>query len=953
MKKKLLFPCLLLIATMLLTCLFAFGASAEATVSMTDVAAGTTTPAAGDIVTISNEAELQAFSKYVSDGGATEGITFRLESDIALTVNPVKYQGQYLTNLNPIGGVYNGATEVQAFKGIFDGNGKTISNLVITNKYVDSTGAKKSTTKDMTDYCGLFATIDGGTVKDLTVKINQIVQVGTNGAYGAITGYATNATISNTMVLAEDETATQIDITKNTSTAIAGLVGSAKSSVIDGCTVKITVKGYAVVAAIVGTAEDTAIRNCVAGGTYSNHTTAGTVLGGIAGELTGVSTAANCYSSAALSGQSTLGGIVGVVGADATVENCFSDATVSTGVTSTGVALKSGTLVGINNGTVKHSFGLRAADKGRFDAHADIGENLGAVEEIYAFMVKTEGDVTSFVVGTVTVTPTELHCSPEISAASSCTEEEIASGCAACGGTGYLKVTLYEFVPAEDGAIANLADALNAWVAENSTADVAYANWVVNGATIVNCKHTTTKYVAYEGKAPDCIHEGEGDMLCAFCDKLIEEGVTIPATPDAHTSPDGKYYTCVAYDCVVCKTHVEASQDHTIDAAFPCKDQTCTRCHNLIKGSVAHTKPEDFDESKPCAEYTCTTCSTKTHDVEHTAPDVIAPCQDSICEVCGHVAHAGNGQHVAGLAPTCTRGQFCMECGLQLNPPRGHAWGDPATCGSAQICTVCEEENPDAPATGEHTPDKEDATCTEHQYCLVCENILHYAKGHTLPTGVDVDCGTGKSCTVCYTVLESATGDHSVDWSEATVIRPATPTRTGIIEATCYDCGRVIEGYITCSVTDKKAYVTITVDGEECYFSTDVTADVVLGKVASVKDVTFAEGYVALQAIAVDLYDGYGEAASLDCKANVSLVLNNSAKEMASDKLKLYAVNGTTATEITGFTVADGYINFETSAVGTFVIAGEEAAAFETLGTVTPKTQKAVLAVPYTKEDEI
>lgn len=948
MKKKLLLPCLLLTAVMLFTCVFALGVSA-ATVTMTDVAAGTT-PAAGDIVTISDEAELKAFSKYVSDGGVTEGITFRLESDIALTLDPTKFQGQYLTNLNPIGGVYNGAAAVQAFKGIFDGNGKTVSNLVITNKYVDSTGTNKGATGNKTDYCGLFATIDGGTVKDLTVKVNQINMVGTNGAHGVITGYATNASIINTMVLAEDDAATQITNTKNTSTAQAGLVGSAKNSVIDGCTVKITIKGYKIVAAIVGTAENTAIRNCVAGGTYSN--TQNSVLGGVAGEITGTSIVANCYSSAALSGKTTLGGIVGVVGEGASVENCFSDASVSTGAT-----LTYGVLVGENNGTVKHSFGLRAADKGRFDAHADIGENNGAVDAIYAYTVETTDDVTSFVVGTVTVTPTELPCSTEISAGSTCTEEAANSDCTACGGTGYLKVTLYEFVPSEDSAIANLADALNAWVKENSTEDVAYVDWVVNGNTIVNCKHNTTKYVAYEGKAPNCVTPGEGDLVCAFCDKLIETGVTIPANPDAHTSPDGKYYTCVAYDCVVCSAHIEATQKHNIDASLVCKDQTCTRCHNLIEADVAHTKPDNFDESKPCAEYVCTVCSTKTYDGEHVAPDVKAPCQSSICEICGYVVQAGSGMHKAGLAPTCTTGQYCLDCGTELNPPRGHEWGDHATCGSAQLCDICGEANPDEPATGLHTPNMDAPTCLEHVQCTVCNRLLEYATGHTYDPNAEIDCGHGKSCSVCYTVVESASGEHNIDWSTAEVIRPATPTRTGIVIATCDDCGREVEGYTTYSVQDADGRVTVSDVGVLLY--TGSTVDVSFKKVANYKNVVLADGYLPLQVVVIDVLDSLGEWVEVEGGATVTLILNKSAVKMELGKLKLYSVANGKATEITITEIADGYITFTADTLGIFLLAGESTAAFEVLGSIPAKTQQkqtAALVGTYSyekRDDEI
>ena len=231
--------------------------------------------------------------------------------------------------------------------------------------------------------------------------------------------------------------------------------------------------------------------------------------------------------------------------------------------------------------------------------------------------------------------------------------------------------------------------------------------------------------------------------------------------------------------------------------------------------------------------------------------------------------------------------------------------------------------------------------------------MLKYRKGHTMQEGVDVDCGKGKSCTVCYTVLESATGDHNVDWSEATVVRAATATRTGIIETTCYDCGRKVEGYITCSVSDKNGYVIITADGQECYFNTDITADAVLGQVANAKDVVLAKGYLALQMVTVDLYDGYGEAARADGTVNVKLILNNSAKEMASDKLKLYSVDGTTATELTAFTVADGYISFNTSSFGTFMIAGEKKAAFNTLGEAAKQPAAKAALIDVKKDDEI
>lgn len=926
MKKKLLFPCLLLTAAMLFACLLTFGVSAK-TVTMTDVAAGEAV-AAGDIVTISNEAELKAFSKYVSDGGLTEGVTFRLENDIELSFNATKYSGQYLTTLNPIGGTYNGASANVAFKGTFDGNGKTISNFNVTTSYVDASGANARDTKAVIG--ALFAAVDGGTVKDLTLGVYQIAQVG--GVNGAIAATATGATFLNCSVIADTIEAAnpttqtnQINLTKNTVASLGGIVGYAKDSVIDGCNVNVAIKGYQVVAGIVGTAENTVVRNCVVGGTYTN--TQNSIVGGVAGELTGTSSVKNCYSSASLSGKGTLGGVVGAVGADAVVENCFSSANVATAATIT-----SGSLVGINNGTVKHSFGLRSVDKTRFDAHADIAQQNGKVENIYAYQAITEGETTVFTVGTITPEQKDINCWDAPHMGGTCTADE--PGCGVCN-QGLLSLWVYDFVPSEDAAIANLADALNAWVAENDDAD--YAAWVVSGGTIVNCKHGTLEYVAHAGEAPTCVDDGHGDLVCALCGMVAEADVTIPANPEAHASADGKTYACVSFECVYCEKLIEATAEHLINATLACKEQTCSRCHSTVAPTASHTHPEGFDETKPCAEYICTVCNVKVHDVEHSLPSYFAPCQDVTCSVCQLVVQQGNGMHAPGLAPNCTRSQYCMDCGKLIQAAQGHKWGDPANCGYAQICTVCDIPNPDAPATGEHvpSPDMPESTCTEDCYCTVCNLVIEPAKRHPLADRVGtIDCGHGVTCGLCLAVVEDATGEHTVDWTDVTVVRPATKDRTGIVITHCLDCDRELEGYITCSASDEGLLAIVTVDGEEVYFYVGTTVQVTLGKIADYKTLAYADGYIPMQVITVSIVDAAGEKVAVDGAFAMSLILNKSVAQMDSAKLKLYAVNGETLTEIAIGGIADGYISFTASADGTFVIAGERAAALTLFGTV-------------------
>lgn len=933
MKKKLLFPCLLLTAAMLFACLLTFGVSAK-TVTMTDVAGGEAV-VAGDIVTISNEAELKAFSKYVSNGGLTEGVTFRLENDIELSFDAAKHLGQYLTTLNPIGGTYNGASADVAFKGTFDGNGKTISNFNVTTSYVNADGANAS---DTTAIIGsLFASVEGGTVKDLTLAVYQIARVA--GVNGAIAATATDATFLNCSVIADTIEAatpqtqtTQINLTRTTVANVGGIVGYAKDSVIDGCNVNLAIKGYNVVAGIAGTAENTAIRNCVVSGTYTNSQNS--VLGGVAGELTGTSSVKNCYSSAELDGKNTLGGIVGVVGADAVVENCFSSANVKTAA-----KLTSGSLVGINNGTVKHSFGLRSADKTRFDAHADIAQQDGTVESIYAYRVTTEGEITVFTVGTITGVQKDINCWDAPHMGGSCTAD--APGCSACN-RGLLSLWVYDFVPSEDAAIANLADALNAWVAENT--DEEYAAWVVSGNTIVNCKHGTLEYAAYAGEAPTCINEGHGDLVCALCGMIIETDVTIPVNPEAHASADGKTYACVSYECVYCEEMIEATATHLINPTLVCKEQTCSRCHNAVAPTASHTHPEGFDASMPCTEYICTVCNIKTHDVEHSLPSYFAPCQDVACSVCKLVVQTGNGRHAPGLAPNCTRSQYCMDCGKLIQAAYDHSWGEEANCGYAQICTVCDEPNPKAPATGAHvpSPDMPESTCTEDCYCTVCNLVIEPAKKHPLDNRVGVvDCGHGVTCGLCHAVVEDATGQHTVNWSNVTVVRPATKDRTGIVITNCLDCGRELEGYITCTASDAGLYAIVTVNSQDAYFYVGTTVQVALGAIADYKALAYADGYIPLQVITVSLVDANGAKVAVNAALAMSLVVNNSVAQMNVANLKLYSVNGGNLTEIAIGGIANGYISFTAYGDGTFVIAGDRAVALAMFGTINNPVVKA------------
>lgn len=210
-------------------------------------------------------------------------------------INDIDAAGQKLT---PIAG--NGLVE---FKGIFDGNGKTISNITI------------STT---TDYTGLFGRVGvGGVVKNLTI-----------GGKSSVAG-------------------------KSSVGAFAGML----SGTVDNCVNNATIAATAATSnmgGIVGQASGTAaITNCVNNGTIAAGKTQ---TGGIVGYANGTDIRiANVHNTANITGTTKTGGIVGHM-INTTMDNAINDGTVTGTTDVAGIAGYSNKVCGItgakNHGAV-------------------------------------------------------------------------------------------------------------------------------------------------------------------------------------------------------------------------------------------------------------------------------------------------------------------------------------------------------------------------------------------------------------------------------------------------------------------------------------------------------------------------------------------------------------------------------------------------------------------------
>ena len=266
---------------------------------------------------IANDTDLKAFRDKVNVGDAFVGKTITLTDDVDLK----NEEWTPIGNGSRSGSTYTG----NAFKGIFDGKSKSISNVKIT-----------ANTTDANDAIGLFGVVDGGTVKNVTLNVN--INVVNNKLAGGAIGLLVNG-----------GTAEKIHVTGNVKAAdgVGGIVGRMLiSGTIKECVNEAVVDAAEVGSGsgggIVGKAYYTAtgkamnIQDCenrgsitaahcaggiaglsaanVSGCTNSGSVTAGNHAGGIVGEQTNYGAVSGNTNSADVIGKNTAaGGIIGWV----------------------------------------------------------------------------------------------------------------------------------------------------------------------------------------------------------------------------------------------------------------------------------------------------------------------------------------------------------------------------------------------------------------------------------------------------------------------------------------------------------------------------------------------------------------------------------------------------------------------------------------------------------------
>lgn len=232
------------------------------------------------------------------------GVCFKLMDNIDLT--------DWITDNNPTEGWQPIGVGTSMFSGVLDGNGKTISGIMIN--------------RPSTEYVGLFGALNGATIKNLTLTGSSVKGANYTGTLAGYTNGTT--TISSCTISAEV-------------TGAAGYHGGAVGRN-DGTLTLTSVKamgdvsGTMYIGGLVGCSSASATLTAIGCAYVGNVTGTNQDIGGLVGVGTTI-TLTNCSSEGNVKGDIAIGGLVG---------KGWSSALILTSCTSTGDIIGTGNYVG-------------------------------------------------------------------------------------------------------------------------------------------------------------------------------------------------------------------------------------------------------------------------------------------------------------------------------------------------------------------------------------------------------------------------------------------------------------------------------------------------------------------------------------------------------------------------------------------------------------------------------
>ena len=267
-------------------------------------------------------------------------VYFKLMSDIDLT--------EFIEDESPSAGwVPIGSSSSSTFKGVIDGNGKTISGLRIK--------------RQSSDYQGFLGYATNATIKNLSLENVNIVG---NSYVGAIVGNGSNCAIENCTITGcvkgsgyvggvggqvsgtIKKVYSTVDVTGTGKYYVGGIAGRSACETISDCCVKANVAGNTNVGGIIGRGSDDIRGDIIRCIVIGNITGTGDYVGGIAGYS--YESIGSCNFCGSVIGQKHTGGVAGTL-LYMGIARCLVEGSISG---SGGVGGICGTT---NNGSISHN----------------------------------------------------------------------------------------------------------------------------------------------------------------------------------------------------------------------------------------------------------------------------------------------------------------------------------------------------------------------------------------------------------------------------------------------------------------------------------------------------------------------------------------------------------------------------------------------------------------------
>ena len=245
---------------------------------------------------ISSVAALQQLAESTSD---YEGIYFSLTTDLDLSNICGENIDGNIVNWKPIG------ASPSSFKGTFDGNGHTISNL-----YIYETEAKD---------VALFGTVENGTIQNLNMVNTNITNTNEGNTFpvASIVAWNNKGNIINCTNIGTIKSNCNGD-----EATTGGIVGFVTKGNISNCTNAGDITGKMNLGGIVGA---TAKASVITGCSNASRINGEENIGGIVGQVNMNATITYCINTGDIIGQTNVGAIVGINDDAKKIANCYYD----------------------------------------------------------------------------------------------------------------------------------------------------------------------------------------------------------------------------------------------------------------------------------------------------------------------------------------------------------------------------------------------------------------------------------------------------------------------------------------------------------------------------------------------------------------------------------------------------------------------------------------------------